>query len=67
MSDLKIPTPEMLKFKEMKKDSHMGHVVTAMGEGRSRGNIQYNKLTKPKIYLWQTVKIVSEKNMKKTT
>lgn len=31
----------------------------------SRGNIQYNKLTKPKIYLWQTVKIISKKNMKK--
>lgn len=30
MSDLKIPTPEMLKFKEMTKDSHMGHVVAAM-------------------------------------
>lgn len=39
MSDLKIPTPEMLKFKEMKKDSHMGHVVAAMGEGRCQGGL----------------------------
>lgn len=37
MSDLKIPIPEMLKFKEMTKDSHMGHVVAAMGEGRCQG------------------------------
>lgn len=29
----------MLKFKEMKKDSHMGHVVAAMGEDRCQGGL----------------------------
>ena len=29
----------MVKFKEMTKDSHMGHVVAAMGEDRCQGGL----------------------------